>query len=326
MNHADVKHHLADYLEGDLPLDERARVDAHLDGCPECAQEVNEMLQTIRLLHLLPEPETPPMIAANVMRRIRAGETEPGWFERIGRALGSVLEPSFVLPASAIAVAALVVMVVQEPDFVSRLSIAGPRAVEGQVEKFFDRGEAESGVAAKRFESEMAGLDLDLAQTFGASIVQQPPQSAEPRTRISIEIPSATTRARLFGLTDFQFFEVADSQPPGVADAQPPWVADAQRVADALAPGVAGAQAVQSGNEAALAANPAAVRTRFKSNSSASLGLMPSNPDSGVVVSRPPQARSQNRPRRLVIADNLGGNPAVNRGRARRVAQPRRVD
>ena len=113
MNHADIKRHLADYLEGELPIDQRALVDAHLDACDSCAGEVDEMLQTIRLLRTLPEPEIPPMIAANVMRRIRSGESQLGFFGRLGRMLGGVLEPGFVLPASAIAAAALVVTVVQ---------------------------------------------------------------------------------------------------------------------------------------------------------------------------------------------------------------------
>ena len=120
MNHAVVTEHLADYLEGDLALDLRALVDAHLDGCRECALEVREMQQTIRLLRALPEPEPPPMIAANVMRRIRAGETRPSFFGRIQRALGGVLEPSFVLPASAMAVAALVIFVIQDGGHVTR--------------------------------------------------------------------------------------------------------------------------------------------------------------------------------------------------------------
>ena len=113
MNHADVKKYLADYLEGDLALEERALVDAHLDHCDACSREVEEMLQTIRLLRTLPEPELPPMIAANVMRRIRAGESEPRFMQRVSRAVQSILEPTFVLPASAIAVAALVVTVTQ---------------------------------------------------------------------------------------------------------------------------------------------------------------------------------------------------------------------
>lgn len=119
MNHAVVTEHLADYLEGDLALDLRALVDAHLDGCTTCAQEVREMQQTIRLLRALPEPEPPPMIAANVMRRIRAGETQPSLLERIQRVVGGVLEPSFVLPASAMAIAALVLFAIQDRTPVS---------------------------------------------------------------------------------------------------------------------------------------------------------------------------------------------------------------
>jgi hypothetical protein len=113
VNHADIGKHLADYLEGELPIGERALVDAHLDGCNVCAREVEEMLRTIRLLRTLPEPETPPMIAANVMRRIRSDESQLGFFQRFARAIGAVFEPGFVLPASAIAVAALVAAVVQ---------------------------------------------------------------------------------------------------------------------------------------------------------------------------------------------------------------------
>jgi hypothetical protein len=113
VNHADIKKHLADYLEGELPIDERALVDAHLDSCDSCSGEVEEMLQTIQLLRRLPEPEQPPFVAANVMRRIRSGESQLGFFARIGRTLGAVFEPGFVLPASAIAAAALVVTVVQ---------------------------------------------------------------------------------------------------------------------------------------------------------------------------------------------------------------------
>ncbi len=127
MNHADVKKHLAEYLEGDLVLEDRALVDAHLDHCDSCSLEVEEMLQTIRLLRTLPEPEIPPLIAANVMRRIRAGESRPGFFQRVGQAARSILEPTFVLPASAIAVAALVVTVSQGNFFTQGMLDQGTR-------------------------------------------------------------------------------------------------------------------------------------------------------------------------------------------------------
>ena len=120
MNHADVKRQLADYLEGELDLSDRAGVDAHLDACPDCAEEVREMRQTIQLLRSMPDPEQPPMVAANVMRRIRAGETQPSFWQRVLRGVTSVLEPSVVLPVSAMGVAALVTLVVRDPQILDQ--------------------------------------------------------------------------------------------------------------------------------------------------------------------------------------------------------------
>ncbi|MHA7839132.1 MAG: anti-sigma factor family protein [bacterium] len=178
MNHADVKSHLADYLEGDLPLDARALVDAHLDGCEACANEVDQMQQTIRLLRMLPEPETPPQIAANVMRRIRAGETRPGLLSRVGRALGSVLEPSFVLPAASLAAVALVVMVVRDPSSLSRSLSTSPVPSVGS-----DGWEASGsssrpglgigpGSPLTARDPLAAGLEPELGRVFGAPAAQ----------------------------------------------------------------------------------------------------------------------------------------------------------
>ena len=60
MNCTDVKKSLPDYLEGDLSLEARARVDTHLDDCEACIVEVAELEQTILLLRSMPAPETPP--------------------------------------------------------------------------------------------------------------------------------------------------------------------------------------------------------------------------------------------------------------------------
>ena len=40
---------LTDYLEGVMPLEDRARFDAHLAICDGCATYVEQMRQTIRL-------------------------------------------------------------------------------------------------------------------------------------------------------------------------------------------------------------------------------------------------------------------------------------
>lgn len=152
MNHADVKRQLADYLEGDLDLNDRASVDAHLDGCADCAQEVREMRQTIQLLRSMPEPEQPPMMAANVMRRIRAGETQPSFWQRVGRGLTSVLEPSFVLPVSAMGVAALVTLVVRDPQILDQWRVSPADSLS-----------AETGASSLGAAQDIAGFPLTAA-------------------------------------------------------------------------------------------------------------------------------------------------------------------
>jgi anti-sigma factor RsiW len=167
VNHADIKKHLADYLEGEIPIDDRALVDAHLDACDSCAGEVEEMLQTIRLLRTLPEPELPPMIAANVMRRIRSGESRLGFFGRIGRALSAVLEPAFVLPASAIAAAALVVAVFQGLNVVPTSDVG--RDSLNEVQRSLRRGEPSVASLSPSIGAARRGERARAYGAFGAS-------------------------------------------------------------------------------------------------------------------------------------------------------------
>ena len=238
MNHADVKSCLADYLEGDLSLDRRARVDAHLDACADCAREVDQMRSMIRLLRLLPEPETPPMIAANVMRRIRAGESRPGLVTRFVRAVGGILDPGFVLPAAVIASAALVLVVWKDPNSVRsyfRPGSVGPR-LEASLET---TGVGPTGMDASRGGSEPRGVGLDAARgrVFGApaardfrtvakgsdrrSMQDRPDPSlraAPMQTRIVIQLEPTPSRGLVFhqdpllaplGSSSFGMFETS---------------------------------------------------------------------------------------------------------------------
>lgn len=175
MNHAVVTEHLADYLEGDLALDLRALVDAHLDGCEICANEVREMQQTIRLLRALPDPEPPPMIAANVMRRIRAGETQPSLLERIQRGLGSILEPSFVLPAAAMAIVALAIFVIQGRGPFSTAIGSDPERVAEQAGEVFAANSAPASIGLATEDDE---------RSFGAAVAREPAVAPVPRQHL----------------------------------------------------------------------------------------------------------------------------------------------
>jgi hypothetical protein len=65
---------LGDHLEGDLALEERSRIDAHLARCESCAAELRELRATVALLRGLPDPEPPPRLTAEILRRIETGE------------------------------------------------------------------------------------------------------------------------------------------------------------------------------------------------------------------------------------------------------------
>jgi len=93
MKHAHVRDRLGPYLEGDLPLQQRALVDAHLDVCPSCATELKELRGTIALLRSLPEVEPPQGLAGRVMARIEAGEAESSLWVRFVDRFDSLLRP-----------------------------------------------------------------------------------------------------------------------------------------------------------------------------------------------------------------------------------------
>lgn len=78
MTHGEVRAEIGDYLEGDLPLDRRALLDAHLDDCPECASHLSSLRAAVEALRSLEDPEPPPGLAEAVLARIEAGEGRPG--------------------------------------------------------------------------------------------------------------------------------------------------------------------------------------------------------------------------------------------------------
>ncbi len=114
MTHAKLLARLSDYLDGELPLSERARVDRHLDGCERCRRELRELRETVALLRRLPEPDPPADFADAVMRRIRAAEGRRSWLARWRRAARAAMEPRLSAPIAALAATALVVLLLPQ--------------------------------------------------------------------------------------------------------------------------------------------------------------------------------------------------------------------
>jgi anti-sigma factor RsiW len=59
MNCRTIVELVTDYLEGALPAEERAAIEAHLAGCDGCAAHLEQMRTTIRLTGMLAEEQIP---------------------------------------------------------------------------------------------------------------------------------------------------------------------------------------------------------------------------------------------------------------------------
>jgi hypothetical protein len=109
------RHSLGAYALGDLPAEERAGLEAHLDGCPDCRAEADSLGAVARLLPLAdpdrfshpapqPSPQLGGRIAATIGDERRASRRRQRW--RFGLALSG----------AAAAVAAVLAIVIGPGD------------------------------------------------------------------------------------------------------------------------------------------------------------------------------------------------------------------
>jgi anti-sigma factor RsiW len=68
---------LMDYLEGVLPADIVAAVEAHVAGCPRCTAFIASYLATPRILREATAPEFPPALQRSLRTWLREQRGEP---------------------------------------------------------------------------------------------------------------------------------------------------------------------------------------------------------------------------------------------------------
>ncbi|HYB13725.1 MAG TPA: anti-sigma factor [Myxococcota bacterium] len=163
MKHGEVRSRLGPYLEGDLPLQQRALVDAHLDTCPSCGEELKELRETIGLLRSLPEIEPPVGLANGVMARIHAGEAQSTFLVRLLDGL------EMLLPSRSLALVATSVGVL-----VLALLASGRFAEPGRVSQ---ATAANSSPASSELALRLAPADIWTSQ---ASLVRRPLGASVP--------------------------------------------------------------------------------------------------------------------------------------------------
>ena len=105
MKAAHVAEYYTAYLEGSLPEELRQEVARHLQACPQCAAELEEMRLLVADLRELPQVPAPANFAAGVRARLDARPAPRPWFLRMPALAGGTL-----------AAAALVLAIVFAPN------------------------------------------------------------------------------------------------------------------------------------------------------------------------------------------------------------------
>jgi anti-sigma factor RsiW len=73
-----AKGHMSDYLDGELPVSRRGRMERHVEKCPQCRALLGVLRRMLSALHRLPPPvggADAAQLAASVRRRL--GEPPP---------------------------------------------------------------------------------------------------------------------------------------------------------------------------------------------------------------------------------------------------------
>jgi hypothetical protein len=104
MNCHDAREQLSDFLEEALGPAELAELRSHLDGCPECSRELEQLSATLSLLSRVERPRAP----VGFVDRVMAATHPAPWYRRLGRWLFIPLGRK--LPAEAAAMVMIAVL------------------------------------------------------------------------------------------------------------------------------------------------------------------------------------------------------------------------
>jgi anti-sigma factor RsiW len=148
VNCADVEILLADYVDGTLRTEEKFALEAHLAGCPACAELARDASAAVAFMDRAAAVQAPPELVTRILFEITAGPSraviKPSWVRRLfGRWLEPILQPRF---AMGMAMTVLSFAIIGRYTHVRQLTPADLdpvkvwTAAEDKVVRFYNRG------------------------------------------------------------------------------------------------------------------------------------------------------------------------------------------
>ncbi len=123
----DIEHKLSAYLEDALSPQEKGLIAEHLASCPRCSKSIESLKKTEKLVREMEKVEPPPWFTQRVMARVREEvQQKEGFFRKLFYPL-HVKIPIQALTAVLIAVLAVQIYIVGEPEM--KVIVAPPATV-----------------------------------------------------------------------------------------------------------------------------------------------------------------------------------------------------
>jgi anti-sigma factor RsiW len=93
---------LADYLDGNLGVEQKAIVEAHRNDCTACAELAHDAAGAVAFIERAATVDPPPALVNRILFEVTNGTSrsviKPSWIERLlGRRAGFVLQPRFAM-------------------------------------------------------------------------------------------------------------------------------------------------------------------------------------------------------------------------------------
>jgi hypothetical protein len=139
MNCADVEILICDYLDGTLAAAERAAVESHLAGCPNCAELARDGAAAVALMERAEVVEPPQELISHILFNPPWHRQRAGWFSQV---LHPLLAPRFAMSMALTVLSFAMIMPkmrqFQPTDLSPAVVWAG---IEDRVDRIWERSE-----------------------------------------------------------------------------------------------------------------------------------------------------------------------------------------